>query len=134
GRRLAALRDGFEARLREAYPGLDVHGAGAPRVPNTSSFHLPGLPGRHLVIRLDLAGFAISTGSACSTGSARPSHVLEAMGYPAATARDSLRVSLGAPTTSVEIDHLLEALGAATAHPGEGSIGRPVAAVPARTQ
>jgi len=109
-RALARLRDRIESELPLLSEGARVHGGSAPRVPNTTSFFLPDLPGRHLVVQLDLLGFAISTGSACSTGSARPSHVLEAMGCPPAEAVDSVRISLAPSTREEEVDALLEAL------------------------
>ncbi len=107
--RLAALRDEMEARLLEAVPQALVAGQGAARLPNTSCVALPGLPAETQVIALDLAGVGVSAGSACSSGKVRPSHVLEAMGYPAAIARSSIRISLGRNTIAAEIDRLVAA-------------------------
>ncbi len=107
---LAVLRDRIEAALPSLPGGARIHGAGAPRVPNTTSFFLPGLPGRHLVVQLDLMGIAISTGSACSTGTARPSHVLLAMGCTKEESSESVRVSLGPSTSEEEVEALLGAL------------------------
>jgi len=107
--RLAALRDRFEAGLARI-PGAAVHCAGAPRLPNTSHVELPGADGEALLIRLDLAGFAVSTGSACASGAVEPSHTLLAAGFPAEVALASLRVSFGISNTEAEVDTFLEAL------------------------
>lgn len=98
--RLAALRDGLERTLVGEL-GAVVHGAGTVRLPNTLSLAVPGVPAERLLSRL--AGrLALATGSACSSASKAPSHVLTAMGVDAATARASLRISLGRPTTAAE--------------------------------
>ncbi len=110
GRHLAALRDRFEAGLG-AVGGATVHGATAPRLPNTSHVAFAGVEAEPLAIRLDLAGFAVSTGSACSSGTVEPSAALLAMGVPRAEALASLRVSVGMTTTAGEIDRFLAALG-----------------------
>jgi len=89
---------------------LIIHGQAASRLPNTTSFALPGLRNETLVIQMDLAGFAVSTGSACSTGAARPSHVLQAMGVESAEAGATIRVSIGHATTSAGIDAFVAAL------------------------
>lgn len=102
--RLAELRDDIEARLRAAAPGVALHGAGAPRVANTSCVSMPGVPAEIQLMALDLAGVAASAGSACSSGKVRPSHVLAAMGVPDALASAALRVSLGRETTRAEAD------------------------------
>jgi cysteine desulfurase len=130
------LRDRIEAAIREIDPVARVHGAGAERLDNTSSFYLPGAAGRYLVLQLDLAGFAVSTGSACSTGAARPSHVLGAMGCGAEEARDSVRVSLGRGSTSEEIELFIEALreAVARARGSGGSDRRDAAPVTTRIQ
>jgi cysteine desulfurase len=112
--RLAALRDRFEAGLG-AVPGADVHCAGAPRLPNTSHLALSGVEGESLLIRLDLAGFAVSTGSACSSGAVEPSRTLLAAGIPAAEALSSIRVSFGPENTPEEVDAFLAVLGRETA-------------------
>jgi cysteine desulfurase len=103
------LRDRLEAGLLEAWPGAVVHGAGAPRLANTTLVGFPGLDGEAAVMRLDLEGVAVSLGSACAAGTMRPSLVLEAMGVPLSLARSSLRFSLGPGNTVEEIDHTLEA-------------------------
>ncbi len=107
--RIAALRDRLEAALLDRLPGTRVNGARAPRVPNTTSLAFEGATGESLVIALDLEGIAVSAGSACSAGTIRRSHVLEAMGLPEAS-RSSIRVSLGPETTAAEIDALVGAL------------------------
>ncbi len=108
-RQLAALRDRFEAGL-EAVPGAIVHCRTAPRLPNTSHVALPGVEGEALLIRLDLAGFAVSTGSACSSGTVEPSKTLLAMGLPAEEALSSIRVSFGVANRPAEVDLFLAAL------------------------
>jgi cysteine desulfurase len=91
----AALRDAIEAGLRQLAPDLVVFGDGAPRLPNTVSFSIPGLDAPTAVMRLDLAGVAVSSGSACASGKVARSPVLAAMGVSPALAAGALRVSLG---------------------------------------
>lgn len=107
--RVAALRDRLEARIMAASDGTIRIGAEAPRLPNTSCFATPGWLGETQVIQLDLAGFAVSAGSACSSGKVRESHVLTAMGFDDATARSAIRVSIGPSTTEDEIDRFCDA-------------------------
>ena len=107
---LAALRDRFEAGFRARWPGAIVHSAAVPRLPNTSHVALPGIEGEALLIRLDLAGFAVSTGSACSSGTVEPSKTLLAAGISPAEALSSLRVSFGPANTAEEVDAFLDAL------------------------
>ncbi len=106
--RLAKLRDRIEAALGEAFDDLMVFGAGTPRLVNTSCFALPGLQAETLLIALDLAGIAISSGSACSSGKVRPSHVLAAMGVEADQAKCALRVSLGYATQESDVERFCE--------------------------
>jgi cysteine desulfurase len=87
-----------------------VEGSGAPRLPNTSLLSFRGVEGEALLLKLNEAGFCVSTGSACSTGQREPSHVLRAMAVPAEFARGTIRVSLGHPTTEGEITGFLRAL------------------------
>jgi cysteine desulfurase len=107
---LAGLRDRFEALLPELVPGAIVHCAGSPRLPNTSHVAFPGVEGESLLIRLDLAGFAVSTGSACSSGTVEPSRTLLAMGLSRDEALSSLRVSFGMTNRPEEVDAFLDAL------------------------
>jgi len=109
--RPSALRDRLEKGLTDRFEWMQVNGASAPRLPNTSSLTFPGLDNEALVMKLDLLGFAISTGSACSTGSTRPSHVLAAMGLSADEIASTVRVSLGPSTTEAQVDALVEAFG-----------------------
>ncbi len=106
-RRLQALRDRFESGLREGLGNVVVHGAKAPRLPQTSSVALLGLDGQVLLMALDLAGVACSVGSACASGSTELSPTLRAMGVPNEQVAASLRFSFGATTTEAEIDEAL---------------------------
>jgi cysteine desulfurase len=108
GAAVAALRDRLETGLCAAWPGAVVHGRGAARLPNTACLGFPGLDGEAAVMRLDLEGIAASLGSACASGSMRPSPVLLAMGAGEDLARASLRFSLGPRTTRAEIDRTVE--------------------------
>ena len=102
--RVARLRDELEARLESAAPDLTFIGRGVARLPNTSCFALPGWPGETQVMQMDLAGFAVSAGSACSSGKVeRASRVLLAMGRDERTASSAIRVSLGPTTTGAEV-------------------------------
>ncbi len=106
--RLARLRDRFEARLCAGWPDACINGRAAQRLPNTASVAFPGLDRQALVMALDLAGIACSTGSACASGSSEPSPTLRAMGLPEPLVQSSLRFSLGATTTEAEIDAAAE--------------------------
>ncbi len=96
-------RDRLEARLTAARGDAVIHGRAAPRLPNIVSIGLPGVAAMLQVIALDLAGFEVSAGAACSSGKVGPSHVLTAMGLGAA-AGEAIRVSLGPETSDAEID------------------------------
>jgi cysteine desulfurase len=109
--RLKLLRDGLERQLKERHPGLAVFGHAVERVPNTSCFALPGVSAETLVIALDLAGIAVSSGSACSSGKVAPSHVLAAMGVAPALAKGALRVSLGWESAEKDLDSFARAWG-----------------------
>jgi cysteine desulfurase len=106
--RIAALRDRFEAAI--APLGAAINGAGVPRLPNTSSVTFADADGEGIVIGLDLAGVAVSTGAACSSGRIEPSHVLTAMGLTPDEARATIRVSLSRFTTEEEIDRAVAML------------------------
>jgi cysteine desulfurase len=107
---LAARRDRLEQRVLQQVPGTAVNGDVARRVPNTSNISFDGIEAESLLIALDLEGVAVSTGSACSSGSLEPSHVLKAMGLSQARTRNSLRFSLGSETTDDEIDFVVQKL------------------------
>jgi cysteine desulfurase len=106
--RIEGLRKRLEAGLSET-PGMIVFSDSVPRLPNTTLFTIPGLRAETAVIGFDLAGIAVSSGSACSSGKVQPSHVLEAMGFGAKLAQGAVRLSLGWSTTDTEIDCCLEA-------------------------
>ena len=92
---LRTARDGMEAMLKQAVPALQVHGGASPRVAGVSCFGVEGLPSETQVMGLDLAGFAVSAGSACSSGKVKPSRVLTAMGLNDTAARSAIRASFG---------------------------------------
>jgi len=104
------LRARIEKRLQSLDSGVTIHGHAVARLPNTVNFSLPGIPGESLVIGLDMAGFACSTGSACASGGVEPSHVIQAMGFDEDHARGAVRVSMGWNSTPGEIDRFLESL------------------------
>jgi cysteine desulfurase len=107
---VAALRDRLEAALKSRIELIHVNGEGAPRLPTTSNIMVDYAEGEGLVISLDLKGIAVSTGSACSSGSLEPSHVLTAIGRTSDEAHGSLRISLSALTTEADIDSLIAVL------------------------
>ena len=111
--RLSALRDRLEAGILAAVSGTAVNGAGSPRVANTTNISFDRIEAESLLIALDLEGIAVSTGSACSSGTLEPSHVLKAMGLPVHRTQNSLRFSLGQFSTDEEVDRLLAVLPAA---------------------
>ena len=108
--RLSALRDRLEAGVLSKVSNTERNGAAAPRVPNTTNISIDRVEAESLLIGLDLAGIAVSSGSACSSGTLEPSHVLKAMGLPHARTLGSIRFSLGAANTEADIDRVLEAL------------------------
>ena len=110
GPRLTALRDRLETGILDQVPRTAVNGDRGRRVPNTTNISFEGVEAESLLIALDLEGIAVSTGSACSSGTLEPSHVLRAMGLPTHRVQSSLRFSLGAGTTSAEIDRVLDVL------------------------
>lgn len=109
--RIAALRDDLERRARDVAPAAMILGADAPRLPNTSCIALPGWPAETQVMGLDLAGVAVSAGSACSSGKMAPSHVLRAMGADVAVVASAIRVSLGWASAAADVDHFIQAWG-----------------------
>lgn len=106
--RLRALRDHLIGGILETVDGAVLTGARDERLANHASFVIPGAEAEGMLIALDLAGIAASSGSACASGSQRPSHVLAAMGFAAEDALCAVRFSLGRSTTVEEIDYLLE--------------------------
>ena len=108
--RLRALRDRLETGILANVPDSGVNAQKAARTPNTTNIYFDGLEGEAMVISLDLKGFAVSSGSACSSGAVEPSHVLLAMGLPAERARSSVRFSLGASNNEEQVDALIEAV------------------------
>ena len=108
--RVSTLRDRLEEGILRAVPGTAVNGAREPRVPNTTNISFERVEAESLLIALDLEGIAVSTGSACSSGTLEPSHVLRAMGLPTHRTQSSLRFSLGMFSTEAEVDRVIEVL------------------------
>ena len=106
--RLEGLRSQLENGLRQT-PGMSVFSDEVTRLPNTTLFTVPGLKAETAVIGFDLAGIAVSSGSACSSGKVQPSHVLQAMGFGPKLAQGAVRLSLGWSTSEADIDRCLEA-------------------------
>jgi cysteine desulfurase len=111
-----ALRDRFEQKMLALVPDVIINGAGAPRLSNTSNLCFYGIEGEAMVIALDLRGFAVSSGSACSSGAVEPSHVLMAIGLSRKDAKSSIRISLGASNTEADVDALAEAIAQCASH------------------
>jgi cysteine desulfurase len=114
--RIGSLRDRLENAVLESIPGTGVNGSRWNRTPNTSNLYFDGIDGEALVIALDLRGFAVSTGAACSSGAIAPSHVLTALGLSADRARASMRFSLGRSNDTAQVDALVQALQASVTH------------------
>ena len=125
-RRISALRDRLEEGVLRAVPGTTVNGARSPRVPNTTNISFDRIEAESLLIALDLEGVAVSTGSACSSGTLEPSHVLKAMGFPPHRTQNSIRFSLGAVNTEADVDRVVAIL------PGIVDKLRSLTRVPAR--
>jgi cysteine desulfurase len=106
--RLEQLREQLEDGLRRS-PEVAIFSDDAPRLPNTTLFTVPGLRAETAVIGFDLAGVAVSSGSACSSGKVQSSHVLEAMGFSRSQAQGAVRISLGWSTSEADIDYCLQA-------------------------
>ncbi len=106
--RLRGLRDRLIEQLRDRVPDLVVNGESAPRAPHIANIGVPGADSEALLMHLDLAGIAVSSGSACSTGAVEPSHVLVAMGVPRPLALGSIRISLGHETTAAELERVVD--------------------------
>ncbi len=110
GMKMAMLRDRLERKAAEMLVPIRINGGTAPRVPNTSNIAFDGISGRKIMSELELWGISVSTGSACSSGSAGPPHVLMAMGLTPREASSSVRFSLGKQTTEEDIDKTLEVI------------------------
>src|SRR4051812_3454256 len=108
--RLAALRNRLEEAILARVPGTAINGAREPRVPNTTNISFEAVEAESLLIALDLEGVAVSTGSACSSGTLEPSHVLRAMGLPSPRTQNSIRFSLGAGNTDAQVDFVVSKL------------------------
>ena len=107
---LGPLRDSLERGVVSAVTRTTVNGAGAARIPNTTNISFENVEAESLLIALDLDGVAVSTGSACSSGTLEPSHVLKAMHLPAGRAQNAIRFSLGHGNTQAEVDHVVALL------------------------
>ena len=114
--RIGDLRDRLEGAILDRISHTGVNGNRAARTPNTANLYFDGLEGEALVIALDLRGFAVSSGAACSSGAVEPSHVLTAIGLRADRARSCIRFSLGRENTAEQVDALVEAVAASVAH------------------
>jgi cysteine desulfurase len=110
GERLAILRDRLEEGVVATVTGTAINGARDARVPNTTNISFDRTEAESLLIALDLEGIAVSTGSACSSGTLEPSHVLKAMGFPVHRTQNSIRFSLGAANTETDIDRVIAVL------------------------
>ena len=108
--RLAALRDTLESLILSRVPGTTRNGVAEPRVANTTNISFDRVEAESLLIALDLEGIAVSTGSACSSGTLEPSHVLKAMGLPVHRTQNSIRFSLGAANTEADVDRVVAVL------------------------
>lgn len=110
GRRLDALSERLLTGVLERVPDVLINGSRRHRIPGTVNLAFQGVEGESVVLSLDMEGFMVSTGSACTTGSGEPSHVLSAMGVPPRDAQGSVRFGLGRSTTAEDVDRLLETL------------------------
>ena len=108
--RIGELRDRLETTILARVPGTARNGARDPRVVNTTNLSFDRTEAESLLIALDLEGIAVSTGSACSSGTLEPSHVLKAMGLPAHRTQNSIRFSLGAANTDADVDRVIAVL------------------------
>jgi cysteine desulfurase len=108
--RLGSLRNRLEEAVLSNVPGTAINGSREPRVPNTTNISFEAVEAESLLIALDLEGVAVSTGSACSSGTLEPSHVLRAMGLPSPRTQNSIRLSLGAGNTEAEVDFVVSKL------------------------
>ena len=107
-KKVSGLRDYLTQNLMKKIDGVILTGHPEIRLPNIASFLIDRIEGESMLIKLDLKGIAVSTGSACSSGSLEPSHVLKALNYPPEKIHGSLRISLGKENTKEEVDYFLE--------------------------
>ncbi|HIE93751.1 MAG TPA: aminotransferase class V-fold PLP-dependent enzyme, partial [Acidobacteria bacterium] len=126
---LAALRDRLETGILSTVSGSQGNGDPRRRVGNTTNISFDGVEAESLLIALDLDGVAVSTGSACSSGTLEPSHVLRAMGFSPHRTQNSIRFSLGLGNTEAEVDRVLDLLPGIVARLRTVSGRRPRAAV-----
>ncbi len=110
GKRLSSMRDRLESAIMERIKDVRVNGAGARRLPHMLNVSIQGVEGESMLLLLDSKGIAVSTGSACTSGTLEPSHVLIAMGVPPEVAHGSLRVSMGDINAESEIDYVVDSL------------------------
>lgn len=122
--RMSGLRDRIEAELTAAAPDARVLGDAAPRLANTTCITMPGVAAETQVMALDLAGVAVSSGAACSSGKVGPSHVLAAMAVEPAVAACAVRISLGWDSTEADADRLIEAWTALYRRTGRNDLRR----------
>jgi cysteine desulfurase len=107
---MRSLRDGFESTVQEIVPGIVINGDRENRVPTVSNLSFAGIEGEGLLINLDMQGIAVSTGSACSSGSVEPSPIIRALGQPDELARGAVRFSFGRYNTAEDVEYVLAAL------------------------
>lgn len=113
---VAPLRDFFESSIAKEIPGVEILGQASPRLANTSCFTIVDVSGESLLMNLDIRGFSVGTGAACSSGNPEPSPVLLAIGLSRDQAQSSLRISLGKDTTKAEVESLARALAEVVVH------------------
>ena len=107
--KIEEFRNALESTITRKYPSSSIYGKSIQRLPNTSTIRMPGVPALKQLLAFDLDGFALSAGSACSSGKAKPSHVLKAMGASEEECSQTIRVSLGWQTTKNEIEQFANA-------------------------
>jgi cysteine desulfurase len=133
--RLTGLRDRLALAVRSVAADAAIFGETAPRLPNTVCFAVPGVEAATLMIALDLAGVAVSSGSACSSGKVTPSHVLAAMGVTPELARGAIRLSLGFASSEADVDRFAHAFASVIARmraPRRGALALTADAPPGR--
>lgn len=108
--RVSALRDYLWKNIKRIYPKAQINGSIKERLPNNLNIYLPGMRSEDLIIKLDLRGIAVSSGSACEARSLEPSYVIEALGFSKKRAMESIRITLGRPVQKRDIDNLLSAI------------------------